>query len=224
MKANTRRKLDKFEREQAFMADHAADFSIGTPGAVATAKHTDIINEMNGLAAQQVSGGGSMKQAVGNKEDLFDTLLATLKKMNRAANGFEDEFPGSDLKFRMPRNRSQGNLIATAQAFHDDSGAPLEAEFIEWGLAATFRADLQDLINAIKSEASSADTSEEQKAGATGGLIDAAKRGMKNSGKLDSIVRIKYADVPKTLAAWTVASHLERAPKKDDATPPTPTP
>lgn len=220
MEDNTRRKLNKFEREQAFMADNAGDFPGGTPGAVGAAKHTDIINEMNTLAAQQVSGGGSFSQAIGNQEDLYDKLVATLKKMNRAANGFEDDFPGSDIKYRMPRNRSQANLLATGQAFHDDTDAALEAEFIEWGLPASFLKDLQNLINAIKAEASAADTSEEQKAGATGGLIDAAKRGMKNSGKLDSVVRIKYADNPQKLAAWTVASHLERAPKTEK--PPTP--
>ncbi|HBB96050.1 MAG TPA: hypothetical protein DC054_11730 [Blastocatellia bacterium] len=38
--------------------------------------------------------------------------------------------------------------------------------------------------------------------------------------KLDPIMRNKYADDPATLAEWTSASHVERAPKKKPAEPP----
>ena len=153
---------------------------------------------------------------------MFDEAIASLKEINLAANAFKEEVPaGSDLKFRMPRNRSHQSVLATAQAFHDDA-VPLEAKFIEYGLDKNFLADLQTLIDNIKTAQSSADSSEEQKAAATGGLIDAARRGMANSRKLNAIVRIKYADNPQKLASWTVASHLEKAPKKKAATNPTP--
>lgn len=54
----------------------------------------------------------------------------------------------------------------------------------------------------------------------TGGLFDAAHRGMANGRKLNAIVRVKYDNDPQKLAAWTVASHLEKAPKA--AAAPTP--
>ena len=70
------------------------------------------------------------------------------------------------------------------------------------------------LICLFGARRASADTFEATRAGATGGLKDAAKRGMKNGDKLNNIVRIKYKDDPQQLAAWTVASHLEKPPKK----------
>ena len=221
MEDSTRRKLEKFEREQAFMGDNAADFPKDSPGGKAALKHSEIINEIRDLAAQQISGFTSAAQSVGNKEDLLDDLTETLRNMNRAANAFEDEAPGSNLKFRMPRNRSQQNLLATARAFHTDA-VPLEAKFIEYGLAPTFLADLQALITQIDSTGTAADSGGEQQAAATAGLIDAARRGMDNSRKLNAIVRIKYTNNPQKLAAWTVASHLDKAPQAKEPTAPTP--
>lgn len=219
MQDGTRRKLEKFEREDAFMKDNAADFPGGSPGATAAATHVDIIDEIRDMAADQVSEGGELSQSFGNKEDSLDRIVATIRNMNRAANAFEDEVPGSNLLFRMPRNQSQQNLLATARAFHQDSVAPLEAKFIAYGLAPTFRADLQAEIDSFDAAGTAADTSEAQKAAATQGLIDAARRGMKNSAKLNAIVRIKYENDSKKLAAWTVASHLEKAPATKKTTP-----
>lgn len=219
MEDSTRRRLEKFEREQAFMQDNAADFPKDTPGDVAAKKHTAIINELRDLAAKQLSGGGSARQGIGNKDDGLDELMLTIRNMNRAANAFEDEVPDINLKFRLPRNRSQQNILATARQFHTDA-APLEAKFVEYGLAADFLADLQAAIQAVDTAGTAADSGDEQRAAATGGLLDAARRGMDNSRKLNAIVRIKYTNNPQKLAGWTVASHLDRAPQSKQIQPP----
>lgn len=221
MKDSIRRKQDKFERQDAFMIENKADFPVGSPGQLAAVVNSGVIGEINSLAAEQVSGGSSAAQAIGNKDDDLDEIREMTRNMNRAANAFEDEEPGSNLKFRLPRNRSEQNILATARAYHTDS-EPLNETFIEYGLAADFRAALLAKITSIEQRNAKADTSVEQRAGATGGLTDAARRGMANSRKLDAIVRIKYADNPQKLAAWTVASHLERAPKSTPM-PPAPT-
>lgn len=222
MENSTRRKLEKFERQEAFMVDNAADFPVGAVGNTAAVVNRAIIAEMRALAAEQVSGGSSAAQAVGNKDEDLDELWQMMKNMNRAANAFEDEIEGSDLKFRLPRNRSEQNLLATARAYYTDSETLVET-FIEYGLKPNFRDALGEKITSITEQSSHADASVEQRAGATGGLLDAAQRGMANSRKMDAIVRIKYAENPQKLAAWTVAAHLERAPKPKAPTP-TPTP
>lgn len=216
-----RRKLEKFEREQVFMTDNTADFLKDSPGDKAAKLHTNIINEMRSLAAQQISGSSSAAQSIGNKEEGLDDLMQMIRNINRAANAFEDEVPGSNLKFRLPRNRSQQNILATARAFQTDA-TPLEAKFVEYGLSNNFLAELQSAIEQVDAAGTNADSGGEQQAAATGGLIDAAQRGMTNARKLNAIVRIKYQNNPQKLAAWTVASHLDRAPKKKKDNPPTP--
>lgn len=214
-----RRKLEKFERQEAFMIDSAADFPKPSPGDTGAMVNKAIVTEMRGLAAQQISGSSSAAQNIGNKDEALDELYQIIRNINRAANAFEDEIPGSNVQFRLPRNRSQQNLLATARSFHENA-APLAAKFIEYGLEADFLADLQNLINEIDAAGTNADSGGEQQAAATAGLIDAARRGMNNSRKLDAIVRIKYQNNPQKLAAWTVASHLEGAPKRAPTNPP----
>jgi hypothetical protein len=221
MKDIERRKLEKLEREEVFLKDNIADFPAASPGEKALAELSAVIAEIRRLAAEQVSGASSARQHISVKDEEVDALMQLISHINRAAKAFEGEIPGSDLKFRLPRNRSEQNILATARAFLADA-EPLKAKFIEYGLAADFLAQLQALIEAVDERGAAADSAGEQKSGATGGLAEAVRNGMKISRRLDAIVRIKYADNAAKLAAWTTASHLERAPKKkkDEPAPP----
>ena len=219
MKDSQRRKLDKFEREEVFLNDNIADFPPASPGGKALAELSAVISQIRAFAAEQVSGAGSSRQHIGVKDEEVDALMRLIRNINRAANAFEDEIPGSDLKFRLPRNRSEQNILATARAFLADA-EPLKAKFIEYGLAADFTDKLQALIEAVDERAAAADSAGEQKAGATGGLIDIVRKGMSISRRLDSIVRIKYEDNAARLSAWTTASHLKKAPEKTEDEPP----
>ena len=214
-----RRKLEKFERQKAFFEDNAADFPPDTPGRVVASLNTSIIDEMNSLAGDQSSEFSASKQATDDKDDLMEDLVILLKNISRAASAFEDEVPGSDEMFRLPRNRSEANMLTTARAFIEDA-QPFEATFITYGIPADFIQQLTDFVEGIEAAKLRSDSKSEQRASATAGLIDAAKRGMANSKRADAIVRIKYHDNPQKLAAWTVASHLERPPKKSDTPSP----
>lgn len=220
MDAAQRRKFDRFEREEVFLQDNIADFPPASPGGKALAELSAVISEIRTLDAQQVSGTSSSRQHIGVKDEEVDALTQLIRNMNRAANAFEDEIPGSDLKFRLPRNRSEQNILATARAFRADA-EPLKAKFIEYGLPDDFLDKLQALIEAVDERSAAADSAGEQRSGATGGLIDVIRKGMSISRRLDSIVRIKYENNAARLAAWTTASHLQQAPeKKKDDNPP----
>jgi hypothetical protein len=213
MERSQKYKLEMFEREEVFLKDNLADFPPNSPGGKALAELSAVIIMIRRLAAEQISGASGSRQHISVKDDEIDDLVRLIRKINRAANAFEEDMPGSDLKFRLPRNRSDQNLLATARAFLADA-APLEAKFIEYGLPADFLAKLQSLIDAVDERASAADSSVEQQAGATGGLLEAVRKGMSISRRLDSIVRNKYDDNPVKLGAWTTASHLQSAPEK----------
>jgi hypothetical protein len=51
---------------------------------------------------------------------------------------------------------------------------------------------------------------------------EANRRGMVARRILDGVVKNKYANDVGKLAAWLSASHIEKAPKKSEPTPPTP--
>lgn len=219
MKDIQRRKYEKFNREVAFMTDNAASFPTASPGKVTVDALGGVLNEIEALGTTQASGASSARMSGASKDDALEELLALIRKINRAANAMEDAIPNIDQMFRLPRNRSEQNLLIVARQFQLDAESH-EATFVEYGLPAAFIADLGVLITAIETSIAVRDTAAEQSAGATGGLIDAFRRASKLSNKLDSIVRIKFADNAQKLASWTVASHLERAPQSP--TPPAP--
>ena len=219
MRAVERRKLDKFEREQAFLNDNAADFPADSAGGKAAAKLTGVIDEIHALAGEQIGGESAARQSVAGKSDAYEDMWQMIRNINRAANAFSDEVPNIEDRFRLPRIRSQENIAATARAFKTDA-APLAAKFVEYGLANDFLEQMQADIDAFDAENTGADSGGVQRSAATGGLLDAARRGMDVSRKLDSIVKIKYQSNPQKLAAWRVASHLERDPQTAPPTQP----
>lgn len=64
------------------------------------------------------------------------------------------------------------------------------------------------------------DSGETQHAGASGGMTAAFRKAMELSAKRGKRIKMKYRNNPEKLAAWAVASHLDRAPKR--STPPAP--
>lgn len=213
MENSIRRKLDKFERQKDFFNEYAADFPDGSPGAEVAAINAAVIREIYEIAGDDLADDNISHQTTDDKGGLLGEMMSLLRNMNRAANAFEEEIPGTNKMFRLPRNRSQKNLLASARTFLQDA-TPFKDAFFAYGLDADFLIVLQNYITQIEAAGRSGDSSEEERAFSTAGLTDAASRGMKNSRRADAIVRIKFADEPQKLAAWTIASHLERAPKK----------
>lgn len=211
MKASQQRHLNQLEGKSAFMHDNITDFPPESPGAVALAGLDAAIARIHSLAALQISGG--QRQAIGIKDELFERLIRILQKMNRAAHSIAEDVDGIEDLFRMPRKRSEEIWLATARSFYNDS-EPLDEEFQQYDLPKTFRADIMSLVQQIEAEAANADMKGEQKGGATGGMVAEFSVGGKFGTKLNGIVENKYDNNPQKLAAWRVASHLEKAPKR----------
>lgn len=99
------------------MTDNAVDFGGATPGAAAAAALSAVIAEIRDLAAEQVSGGSSAAKAFSIREDALDDLIESMREMNLAARAFDDGISGSREQFRMPRKRSQQNVLARLARF-----------------------------------------------------------------------------------------------------------
>lgn len=113
----------------------------------------------------------------------------------------------------MPRHGSDQSLLDSARAFATDAAAWMPA-FAEHELSAAFwqklQADIAAFERAMTTQRTGAETRMEAGA-AIGQMLDAATRAVK---KLDSIIRNKFADDPKTLMVWASATHVQRADRK----------
>lgn len=215
-----RRRMEKFDREKVFMTDNAADFPADSPADKVNDLLYPKMDQVLALDADLIQELGERRAAQEAKDDARDLLLDLLADFATAAVGIGDEVPGITEQFKVPRNRSDQNLIAAATAFFDAS-APHVAKFAEVGIKSADRDNLEifrDNFIAARGEWQSA---VEEHAEAVGAL-DALFREMMNlSRKRSAIVKLQYRDNPGKLAAWTVASHLERPPQKPKETAPT---
>lgn len=211
------RKLSKYKAEQAFMTNDTTDFPTASVGERTAFALASVIGQIQALSGEQRSNAA--RQSVSIKADRLQELTELLQKINRAANAMADEVDGSENLFRMPRRRSEEIWLATARAFHRDA-APFEAQFLDYDLPATFRADLLALIGAVEAATAAANIAGGQRAGATGGLLELFRTAGQLSRKLNAIVLNKYSGNAQKLAAWAVASHLEAVPKQKEATAP----
>lgn len=220
MEDREQRKLDRAERQAAYMAANAGDYAADSPGARVAAQMAVDIAAVREFAAGQMGGGRERSQHISSKLDDLDELIELMRMLDRAGDALEDEFPGIENLFGLPRNRNESSLIAAAQAQYEAS-EQYEAALIEYDLPKTFRAAMLGLMNDINAANQAADASGTAGAGSTGGLKAAIERLSAGSKKLDSINFNKLRDNPAKLAAWTTATHLERNPQRSDAAKPT---
>jgi hypothetical protein len=140
-------------------------------------------------------------------------LREDLEAIARTAKAMADEIPGIEEKFRLPRGNNDMNLINVARGFAVDA-APFSAQFIAHEMPADFLTDLNEDIAALEAAIAEQAEGVEEHVGARVAIQQSFEDGMKEVRTLDAAIRNKYANDPTTLAEWTSASHIERAPRR----------
>jgi len=220
-----RRKSGKLDREDVFITENSADFPVGSPVAVLTTQINAERAKIEQYAAEKESGYGDRRQAQEIYDTRRDELVDLLDLFQLAAEIIEDDIEGTAAKFKNRYPRTDQILIARATSFHNDS-EPIKEQFAEAGATAEKRARLLAARDEFQQAAGAHDAGEERHAEATGGLNDSFKKAMELSSRRDKRVKMKYRNNAAKLAAWKVASHLERAPirnsdKGNTTNPPT---
>jgi hypothetical protein len=218
------RELRSYEmvlRVRAFGAENAARFPPATLGGELFATIGAAAEELAGHAAAQVSGSSSARRGTATKAVARAALREELEMMRRTARSMALTTPGLDAKFRIPRNMTDQQLLATAQAFALDA-VPLKGEFIRFGMSTDFLEDLNADIADLETALSSQQSGKSKQVMATAAIDDVLERALAAVRQLDAVVRNIFRDDPARLAAWQSARHVERARRSNAATPPTP--
>jgi hypothetical protein len=218
MNDSANRKFEACGRVRDFGTARTADFA---PTSLAIQLLTNLsssIARLEGLSATQQSGGGAAREGTATRGDARDELHARMKAISRTAQAIAIDTPGLDEKFRTPRGDNDQTLIAAARGFAADA-APLTAQFVAHEMSATFIDDLNASIARFETAISSQSSAVGDRVGARAAIEDILDECMNIVRKLDPIVRNKYANDPATLAEWTSASHVERAPKHKSTAP-----
>ncbi|MET0753901.1 MAG: hypothetical protein ABWZ66_11030 [Pyrinomonadaceae bacterium] len=206
-----RRRMDKLQREDVHMVDNAADFPADSPVDKVTVLIRPKMAEALELDARLMQELGEKRAAQEAKDDSRDMLIDLLRDFAIGAIAVDDEIPGIAAQVRVPRNRSDQNLIAAATAIHAVV-APHLGKFKDADLTSADHANLLIFRDKFTADRNAWESSSEEHAEAVGALDALFRDMMALSRKRSALVKLKYRNNPGKRAAWTVASHLERPP------------
>ena len=218
MTAREQRRLETFIRMRQFALDNAADFPTGSVGAIQFAIIAAVILEVEQYSGEQAAGFGDARQSFAVKDTARENLREEMYDIVQTARSMQYQFDGIENKFRMPENRSDQSLLATARAFHSES-LQYDADFQAYGLSDKFRLDLQTAIEAFEDSMNPTGSAIDEQVAGTAEVAAAIGRGMVARRILDGVVKNKYRNNVGKLTAWLSASHIERPPKSNTPTP-----
>jgi hypothetical protein len=209
-----------FERLDRFLVERAIIPAI----ARITAAHALIVTILTALRAaslNQSSGLGEFTGGVDTRESLRADLRDFLRYVNRTGRMLDQQYPGIAGIFRLPRGASNAQLLAAATAI-EAKATELEPDFVACGLPASFLTELADLIDAFRDATSLKHDGRILRAGSTADLKAKASAGIAVAKELDTCVRNHYRGNAEALAAWAIARHIQRGPRRPEETAPSP--
>ena len=223
MNDSQNRKRETIVRVRDFGAGRASDFAATSLANQIFTQFATALTKLDELAASQASGMGASREGTSTRDDAREELRRRMEAISRTARAIAIDSPGLEEKFRVPRGENDQILLAAARAFAVDA-VPFAAQFVAHELPATFIDDLKASIANLETSISDQSGAIGGRVGSRAGIAAILEETMIALRKLDPIIRNKYADDPATLAEWTSASHIERAPQRKPESPPASTP
>ena len=218
MNKNDRVRYDMFIRVDEFGKTNAADFPLTGIAATQFAVVGEVITQLQSLIGDQTASRDDARFHYNTKATMREDLRAEMSDINETAHSMIYQFPGIDLKFRMPRGSGDTELLAAARAFYTNS-LEYEDTMTEYGLPTSFRADLNAAITAFEQSLNAPGGAMDSQVAATADIGETVRRGMQAVRVLDGVVRNKYRGSTGKLAAWLSASHIEKLPSKPPPPP-----
>lgn len=209
-------RLNMFLRVVQFIKDNVADFPAGIV-ALQLVVLEGIIGTLQTLAGEQAAGLSEARFHYNSKATARENLREMLSDISDTARSMIYKFPGINLKFQMPYNNNDVEVLGTARAFLTEA-TPLENDFIEYEMDEDFLVDLTNLIAAFERAMNAPATPIAEHVEATADIGVEIRKGMIAVRTIDAPIRNKYRANPGKTSAWESASRVEREPKPQ--TPP----
>jgi hypothetical protein len=217
-----KRILEMLRNVRNFGVTHDVAFPPGSLAHTLFDNIGNIVNDLEGFAAQQSSGRAAARQHTATKGAARDALIEDLTIISRTARALAFTTPGLEGKFRFRKNMNDQLLLDTARAFLADA-EPYKADFLRHEVPAQLFQRLEANIAAFQASLVGQYEGGESSVTAATAFDANIELVMGYVRQLDAIVRNKLHNNPAGLAAWERARHVERAPRRNHKEPPDPT-
>jgi hypothetical protein len=223
------RRFDRANRVLTFCRDRAADIAPGSKITTLVAALTPLVEQ---LAAARI---GQLRAPVG-KPALIEALSIDFKDIARTARAIHLDDPS----FPVAAYRHPGTYVETPITTHADAllllledqasdtaeqktaKAALRARFIAYELPADFVSDLRADRDALAARNDIKYSDNQEGVASTAAIETLLAQAREIIQRLDAAFLNKYRNDPATIAAWKSASRVERAPKRQQGSPPPP--
>jgi hypothetical protein len=214
MNDRNRKRLRRGQSARDLMSSLADSFAAGSKGAESVARIIELVESINALDASSATNARTLRAALDAQDGARKELRNLLRTISRTSRPVGIDDPALKDKFRMPTgSMSDQVLLSTARSFVLEA-TPIKDRFVAYGMSANFPDALAEKITALEGQASLHHTSKGARASDNAAATAALDELDREIERLDTIMRNTFAADPATLAAWDIARHLERIPKK----------
>lgn len=208
-----RNELDAYKRSTVCVETVLTDLPNPSLGWTAYLDLKAAVADIEALSSEQTSKdgdkrGGTMQKRLARKQtnELWREIAATARTIARAKEGFYEGF-------RIPHHAADEDYFAAARAASAKARAN-ERDFTDLGMPGGFVGEFNDAINSFGAALGLTSGSLEGRGAAVAGIDAAFDRAEDAFEILDRFVRNFYRRQPDKLAAWRIASHVERESSK----------
>lgn len=146
-----------------------------------------------------------------SKDTARENLRGMLTDIARTARSMTYKFPDIELKFQLPKNLSDVNMLAAGHAFLTEA-TPYNNDFIDYEMDKNFLTDLQTLIAEFEAGLGAPGAATDSHVEATAEIGAEIRRGMIAVRTIKGAVMNKYRNDVGKLGAWLSALHIEKVP------------
>lgn len=200
-------------RVKDFGQVHGARFPESTAGGRAFAAVTAAVAELGGYT---VSKKFAVREGLRTRKLARQVLIERLETIHRTARAIDEEAPGFDDKFDLPRRQSDEAILLAGRTFVEAAEAS-HARFVGHGLPETFAADLKALVDSLQQAVHDYHAGRKARAEAQEGIAKALASGLAAVRQLDVIVANQMAGDSKALAGWEQDRHVEYRTRRKNA-------
>lgn len=196
-------------------ADLPASSVAGSAAADLQVQYDVVISqsgEQSGFADTGKSGTAQRAMARQNIRDYLSTLGQTARSVARKTPGFDKNYPP-------PSGMDDTELLNEARAVAPKALAD-QAIFIGRGLTLAFLTSIDEYIADFDASQDVSNVADGSRGAAVGEKNDAYEKGLDDVDVINDFIRNFYRNQPAKLAAWKIASHVERSAKKPSAPQP----
>jgi len=204
---------DMYRRALAALTTEFADLPAGSLGAEAAEELRTAFAVIEEKSSAKTNLDGTAQEGTAQRTIARRNLFDYLKTLAATANTISRRQPGFDQLFPSPNGKNDRELLNDARAAAPVAVAK-KADFVRYGLKDAFIQSGVDLIAAFEASFTATDEALASRGAAVGSKREAVEDADDSFDELDRFIRNHYRDQPEKIAAWKIASHIERTPKK----------